>query len=85
MKRIFAILLIFLFAFPSMEANTSMTFVETLEKVEKIVVSFTLRNSSLKSIPLKIPGVMNPNLSPDSNSVVSLKIGQKIFFRHKGA
>ena len=43
-------------------------------------VSFTLANRSLKSIPLQIPGVMNPNLSPMSNSGVSLKIGQEVFF-----
>ena len=47
-------------------------------------VSFTLRNNSLKSIPLQIPGVMNPNLSPMSNSGVSLKIGQKILFKYRG-
>ena len=47
-------------------------------------VTFTLRNESLSSIPLKIPGVMNPNLSPMSNSGVSLKIGQEVFFFHKG-
>ncbi len=42
--------------------------------------SFTLRNNSAKSIPLSIPTVMNPNLSPFSNSGVSLKEGQEIFF-----
>lgn len=42
--------------------------------------SFTLRNNSAKSIPLNIPTVMNPNLSPFSNSGVSLKEGQEIFF-----
>ena len=47
-------------------------------------VGFTLRNNSLTSIPLLIPGVMNPNLSPQSNSGVSLKVGQKILFRYKG-
>ena len=46
-------------------------------------VSFTLRNNSAESIPLVIPGVMNPNLSPFSNSGVELKVGQKIFFKHK--
>ncbi len=46
-------------------------------------VPFTLRNSSLQSIYLKIPGVMNPNLSPMSNSGVDLQEGQKIFFFHK--
>lgn len=44
-------------------------------------ISFTLHNSSLKSIPLIIPDVMNPNLSPLSNSGVSLKIGQKIYYK----
>lgn len=47
-------------------------------------VSFTLRNTSAKSIPLLIPGVMNPNLSPISNSGVTLKVGQEILFRYKG-
>ncbi|MCB0642492.1 MAG: hypothetical protein KDC44_12670 [Phaeodactylibacter sp.] len=46
-------------------------------------VSFTLRNESLVAIPLEIPGVMKPNLSPMSNSGVSLEVGQKIFFRHQ--
>ena len=46
----------------------------------KDYTSFTLRNNSAKSIPLNIPSVMNPNLSPFSNSGVSLKIGQEIFF-----
>lgn len=44
-------------------------------------VSFTLRNETLKSIPLIIPGVMNPNLSPQSNSGVRLKMGQEIIYR----
>jgi hypothetical protein len=44
-------------------------------------VSFTLRNETLKSIPLIIPGVMNPNLSPQSNSGVRLKMGQEIKYR----
>lgn len=47
-------------------------------------VSFTLRNETEKSIPLQIPGVMNPNLSPMSNSGVTLKIGQEIYFFPKG-
>ncbi|MDM9632782.1 hypothetical protein [Robiginitalea aurantiaca] len=44
-------------------------------------VNFTLHNSSLKSIPLIIPGVMNPNLSPMSNSGVSLQMGQEIYYK----
>ncbi|MGB6035508.1 MAG: hypothetical protein WBG42_04520 [Cryomorphaceae bacterium] len=47
--------------------------------INLVAVPFTLRNNSLKSIPLKIPGVMNPNLSPMSNSGVDLKVGQKVF------
>lgn len=47
-------------------------------------INLTLHNASLKSIPLIIPTVMNPNLSPMSNSGVSLKIGQEILFRYKG-
>ena len=43
--------------------------------------SFTLENKGAKSIPLIIPNVMNPNLSPFSESGVDLKIGQEILFR----
>lgn len=46
-------------------------------------INFTLHNSSSKSIPLKIPGVMNPNLSPLSDSGVTLAIGQKVFYKKK--
>ena len=44
-------------------------------------VNFTLRNKTSKSIPLIIPTVMNPNLSPKSNSRVYLKYGQKVYLR----
>lgn len=47
-------------------------------------INFTLRNTSSKPIPLIIPGVMNPNLSPNSNSGVNLAIGQEILYRYKG-
>jgi len=47
-------------------------------------ISFTLHNSSARSIPLRIPGVMNPNLSPFSDSGVTLKVGQEIIFYPKG-
>lgn len=47
-------------------------------------VRFTLQNSTLTSIPLIIPKVMNPNLSPLSKSGVDLKFGQEILFREKG-
>lgn len=46
-------------------------------------VSFTLLNRSLQSIPLVIPTVMNPNLSPMSSSGVGARVGTKIFFIHK--
>lgn len=51
---------------------------------EQTYISFTLRNETLKSIPLIIPGVMNPNLSPRSNSGVRLKVGQEINYRKGG-
>lgn len=47
-------------------------------------VKFTFRNNSDRSIPLQIPGVMNPNLSPKSNSGVTLEGGQEIFFKYRG-
>ncbi len=47
-------------------------------------VSFILRNTTAKSIPLIIPSVMNPNLSPFSKSGVDLKLGQEILFKAKG-
>ena len=47
-------------------------------------VTFTLRNNGAQSIPLIIPGVMNPNLSPMSNSGVDLAYGQEIIFKEKG-
>jgi len=53
-------------------------------ELEHTYVEFTLRNESAKSIPLIIPGVMNPNLSPMSNSGVSLKVGQEILYKYKG-
>ena len=53
-------------------------------KISAQYVPMTFQNGSLKSISLEIPGVMNPNLNPMSNSGVSLKIGQKVFFYPKG-
>ncbi len=43
-------------------------------------VPFKLLNNSLVKIPLSIPGVMNPNLSPMSSSGVDLAVGQKVYF-----
>ena len=45
---------------------------------------FYLVNSTAQSIPLKIPGIMNPNLSPFSKSGVDLPIGQKILLNVAG-
>jgi len=47
-------------------------------------VALTFRNTSERSIPLQIPGVMNPNLNPKSNSGVDLKGGQEVFFTYRG-
>jgi hypothetical protein len=47
-------------------------------------VSFTLANRGLRAIPLRIPGVMNPNLSPMSNSGVCLEPGQRIYLQREG-
>lgn len=46
--------------------------------------AFYLENNTAQRIPLIIPGVMNPNLSPFSRSGVDLKNGQKIFLDFKG-
>ncbi len=45
-------------------------------------ISFTLINPSAESIPLIIPNVMNPNLSPNSSSGVDLKVGQELLFKN---
>lgn len=65
------------------DISLSISFVEKkpVEYDNVYRVNFTLQNSSMKSIPLVIPDVMNPNLSPLSNSGVSLKIGQKIYYK----
>lgn len=61
-----------------------LTAVLVLMTVAVSAVPFTLHNSTLQSIPLLIPGVMNPNLSPLSNSGVDLAVGQEIFFKVRG-
>lgn len=45
---------------------------------------FYLVNSTAQKIPLKIPGIMNPNLSPFSKSGVELPMGQKIYLKVNG-
>ena len=47
-------------------------------------IPMTFHNGSLKSIPLNIPGVMNPNLSTISDSGVTLEVGQKVFYFPNG-
>ncbi len=68
------------------QVNSAEAFVEGTSLVleKDTYVTLTFRNNSAKSIPLIIPTVMNPNLSPFSNSGVTLKIGQKVFFKYKG-
>ena len=46
--------------------------------------AFYLENNTAQTIPLRIPGVMNPNLSPFSRSGVDLPNGQKIFLDLNG-
>jgi len=45
---------------------------------------FYLVNSTAQKIPLRIPGIMNPNLSPFSKSGVDLPLGQEIYLNVKG-
>jgi hypothetical protein len=44
----------------------------------------SFENRSDATIPLEIPGVMNPNLSPNSKSGVTLERGQKVYFKFNG-
>ena len=72
--------------FTNLSDNTASFSIEATPKVaapetKTDGVSFTLRNNTLKSIPLIIPTVMNPNLSPKSSSGVYLKYGQKVYLR----
>ena len=50
----------------------------------KSSVGFYLVNSTAQALPLIIPGVMNPNLSPFSKSGVDLPLGQKIYLKTPG-
>ena len=53
----------------------------TKEQVAVREIKLKLINDSYSSISLIIPGVMSPNLSPNSTSNVKLKIGQEIIFK----
>lgn len=46
--------------------------------------TYELKNSSIRSIPLIIPSVMNPNLNPFSKSTAEFESGQRIYFLYKG-
>jgi hypothetical protein len=43
-------------------------------------IPLKIHNGSLKFIYLSIPGVMNPNLVPKSDSEISLDVGQIVYF-----
>ena len=47
-------------------------------------IRMTFHNGSIFPIYLNIPGVMNPNLVPKSNSGLSLDAGQVVYFFPKG-
>lgn len=47
-------------------------------------IPMTFHNGSFSSISLAIPGVMNPNLNPKSNSGVGLNVGQVVYFFPNG-
>lgn len=49
-----------------------------------VAAQLSLENRSDVSISLEIPGVMNPNLSPNSKSRVTLNRGQKVYFKANG-
>jgi hypothetical protein len=70
------------------DIEVTLKFIERTAPIKAIdaskMVTFTLHNSSAKSIPLVIPSVMNPNLSPFSDSGVKLQMGQKIYYKKKG-
>jgi hypothetical protein len=51
------------------------------QKADPENVSVTFHNGSARSIPLKIENVMNPNLSPFSDSGVTMAEGTRIYYR----
>ena len=46
--------------------------------------AFYLENNSAQSLPLVIPGIMNPKLNPFSRSGVDLPNGQKVYLKLNG-
>lgn len=75
----------FLFLIFACNSNKAITETASSSQIEvsNKKISFYLTNDSEKSIPLLIPSVMNPNLSPNSSSSVVLRIGQEVFFKYK--
>lgn len=71
-------------AMPTTNENTAPNANSSERLANKGSVNLTLINTSIQSIPLIIPSVMNPNLLPFSKSGVTLRIGQEIFFQKKG-
>ena len=47
-------------------------------------VAFYLVNSTVQTLPILIPGIMNPKLTPFSQMGVELPLGQKIFLKTPG-
>ncbi len=43
-----------------------------------------MENNTAQTLPLRIPGVMNPNLTPFSRSGVNLTNGQKVYLDLNG-
>ncbi len=68
----------------SKKATATKKEIEKPQPAKRSAIQIYLTNESANSIPLVIPSVMNPNLSPFSKSGVDLRMGQKIFFKKKG-
>ena len=68
--------IIFLLLFVTALTSSNISFAQN--------IPMTFHNGSFFSIYLSIPGVMNPNLLPKSNSGVSLDAGQIVYFFPNG-
>lgn len=66
--------------YPSKSHTPIETHVQIFTKKAANWVPLKLLNNSGRSIPLEIPGVMNPNLSPFSESGVSIPEGTIVYF-----
>ncbi|MEN8927557.1 MAG: hypothetical protein ABF242_07185 [Flavobacteriales bacterium] len=85
MKYTLIISLFLLASCATRKVNTDSTAVVNATETPVIArkINFNLTNDSDNSIPLLIPSVMSPNLSPKSSSAVTLKVGQEILFKYK--